>query len=110
MPTKPVTYFTENQQTLELCREFGNFLQGLTNREKKALRTVISLWAVFVDYEPRTTLLGTWTHAENAWYSSCIDENYGMCSEDVIKAIRILEEISPDSATKLIEAICDSME
>lgn len=107
MPTKPLTYWTETEQTVELCKRFGDYLQGLTNREKVVLRTVLAVWSPLKMTEPRMLLNAAYIHTECMWQSSCVTEEYGLCTQDVIAAVEILEGISLETANYLITALCD---
>lgn len=108
MPTKPLTYWAETEQTVALCNRFGTFLEGLTTREKVVLRAVLANWSPLKMTEPRMLLNAAFIHTECMWQSSCVEEQeYGLCTQDVIDAVRILEGISLETANYLITALCD---
>jgi hypothetical protein len=108
MATKPLTYWTETEQTVKLSERFGSLLDELTTREKVVLRAVLSNWSALVMTEPRMLLNAAFIHTECMWQSSCVEEQeYGLCTQDVIDAVRILEGISLETANYLIAALCD---
>lgn len=106
---KPIQYWADNEQTQKLCEEFGSHLEKLTTREKLSLIAVISFWTRANNQSKKFSLKDAFDWIETMW-SDCGLSEYGMCSEDTIKAIDILNETENYWGTGLITAIADQVE
>lgn len=102
--SNPVTYWVQNDQVDKLCNRFGYNLEQLSKSEKKALRCVLSMWSIMAYRSPDLPLDAGYIYSESAWTAANIVD-YGMCSEDVIEALRILKGLDTDYADGLIVAI-----
>jgi hypothetical protein len=91
---KPTTYYAQTPELDELVEEFGTQLEKLTREDKLGLRMLLSTYLYLLDVEPEWTLDAVLTETSLYEPSEALDE-----------AIAILEDIAPDAAEGLIEAL-----
>ena len=101
---KPLTYWADTPQIEELCEQFGYQLEKLTVRERLSIISVVAFWVRANNQVKQFSLRDAFNWVEQAW-SDCNLSQYGMCSEDVIKAIDILNEVENNWGTGLIIAL-----
>lgn len=78
----------------ELVEQFGPRLQKLTREDRLGLRALLSTYNYLIETTDEWALLG-----------SVLDETPVQPSEALDEAITILEEVDPDAAEGLIEAL-----
>lgn len=106
---KPFTYWADSPATHELSDKFGACLEHLTNREKLSILAVISFWTRANNQVKTFSLKNAFNRVEMMW-SDCGLSEYGMCSEDAIKAIEILDEVENRWGSVLIIAIANQIQ
>ncbi len=92
-----LTYIEQIDQTPEideLITEFGSQLQKLTREDKLRLRVLLSTYNYLLDTQEEWALLG-----------AVLDETPVQPSKELDEAIAILEEVDPDAAEGLIDAL-----
>ncbi|MBW4490780.1 MAG: hypothetical protein KME12_23650 [Trichocoleus desertorum ATA4-8-CV12] len=89
-----IDQINQTTEVQELVEQFGPQLQNLTHEDKLGFRALLSTY---------TYLLGT--KEEWALLGSVLDETPVQPSEELEEAIAILEEVDPDAAEGLIEAL-----
>ncbi len=104
---KPVAHWIQTEQIDKLCDRFGQTLEELTLREKASLRTVLSFW-VSMQSTSQVPINTSCVVVEDAWKIAAISE-YGMCSEDVMIALSILDGITKSQANEVIRALSESL-
>ncbi len=106
---KPLAYWADSKQTQALCEEFGACLENLTNREKLSILSVISFWTRANNQVKTFSLKDAFDWVEMMW-TDCKLSEYGMCSEDAIKAIEILNQVENTWGSGLIIAIANQIQ
>ena len=101
---KPFTYWVDSKKTHELSDEFGVCLEKLTNREKLSILSIVSFWSRGNHQVKTFSLKDAFDWMETMW-SDCGLSEYGMCSEEAIRAIEILNEVENRWGTTLVIAI-----
>jgi hypothetical protein len=91
---KPVTYYAQTPDLDELVEEFGSQLEKLSREDKLGLRMLLGAYIYLKEIEDEWTLDAVVT--ETPLYEP---------SEQLDEAIDILNEIDPDAAEGLIEAL-----
>lgn len=101
---KPLTYWADSKTTQQLSDEFGTQLENLTTREKISILSIVSFWVRGNNQLKTFSLKDAFNCMEMMWVDSKLSE-YGMCSEEAIKAIDILNEVENRWGTTLVIAI-----
>jgi len=92
-----LSYIDQINQTAdvqELIEQFGSQLQKLTHEDKLGLRALLSTYNYLLE-----------TKEEWALLRAVLDETPVQPSKELDEAIAILEEVDPDAAEGLIEAL-----
>ncbi len=101
---KPLGYWADSIQTQNLCEEFGAQLEQLTNREKLSILSIVAFWTRANHQSKTFSLKDAFEWMETMWVDCKLSE-YGMCSEEAIRAIDILNEVENRWGTTLVIAI-----
>lgn len=111
---KPSQYWIHTGRIDKLTEQFGPTLDGydnypgLTRREKISLRSLLSMWMSLRELQPEMPISGAYACIESAWQGACLSE-YAMCTDDVMKAISILDGITCLECNELLRALSEQI-
>jgi hypothetical protein len=101
---KPLTYWADSKTTQQLSDEFGACLENLTTREKISILSIVAFWVRANNQLKTFSLKDAFNYMEGMW-ADCKLSEYGMCSEEAMKAIDILNEVENRWGTTLVIAL-----